>query len=98
MFYENKQRQISLCLRKQLAEDVVYGLGVGLAARGFHDLANEELEDAFVSGFELGHVVRIFGDDFLGGLLDGRVADLGTEAFGSDDFGGGAAGFEHGGK
>src|SRR6266849_9256963 len=49
---------------KQLAEDVVDGLRVGLAARGLHDLADEKLEDAFVAGFELSDVGRIFFDDF----------------------------------
>jgi len=32
--------------------------------------------------------VGIFGDDFLGGLLDGGFAHLGAEAFGRDDLGG----------
>ena len=85
-------------LGEEFAEDVVYGLGVGLAAGGFHDLADEEFEDAFVAGFEFGDVFGIFGDDFAGGLLDGGVADLRAKALGGDDFGGAAAGFEHGGE
>src|SRR5206468_13050626 len=40
-------------------------------------------------------VVRIFGDDFTGGLFDGGIADFGAEALGGDDLGGGAARFEH---
>jgi len=98
LLYENKQQQISICLRKQLAEDVVYGLRVGLAAGGFHDLADEKFEDAFVSGFELGYVVRVFRDDFTGGLLHGGFTDLRAEAFSGDDLGGSAAGLEHGGE
>src|SRR5580692_3968289 len=84
--------------REELSEDVVYGLGVGLAAGGAHDLAYEKLEDAFVAGFEFGDVVRIFFDDFVGGLFDGGFVDLGAEAFGSDDISGRAAGVEHGGE
>src|SRR5712672_309811 len=60
---------------EELAEDVVYGLGVGLAAGGFHDLADEKFEDAFVAGFEFGDVFGVFGDDFASGLLDGGVAN-----------------------
>src|SRR5260370_16189227 len=81
---------------EEVAEDVVDGLGVGLAAGGLHDLADEKFEDAFVTGFEFGNVFGIFGDSFASGLLDGGVADLGAQAFGGDDFGGGAAGLEHG--
>src|SRR5260370_16680658 len=76
---------------EELAEDVVDGLGVGLAAGGLHDLADEKFEDAFVAGFEFGHVVGIFGDDFASGLFDGSFADLGAKAFRGYDFGGGAA-------
>jgi hypothetical protein len=53
--------------RQELSEDVVYGLGIGLAACGAHDLAYEKFEDAFVAGFEFGNVVGIFSDDFTGG-------------------------------
>src|SRR5713226_9031578 len=80
---------------KELAEDVVDGLGVGLAAGGFHNLADEKFENAFVAGFELGDVILVFCDDFARGLLDRGVADLRGETFGDDDFGGVAAGFEH---
>src|SRR6266481_1401151 len=83
---------------EEFAKDVVDGLGVGLAAGGFHNLADEEFEDTFVAGFEFGDVVGILGDDFSGGLLDRGIADLGAETFGGDDFGGGAAGLEHGGE
>src|SRR5260370_23982623 len=82
---------------EELAEDVVDGLGVGLAAGGLHDLADEKFEDAFVAGFEFGHVVGIFGDDFASGLVDGSFADLGAKAFGGYDFGGGGDGNPHGG-
>src|SRR5712664_255611 len=83
---------------QQLLQDLVYGLGIGLAASGAHDLADEEFEDAFVAGFVFGDIVGIFGDDFAGGLLDrGSIADL-RQAFGGDDFGGAAAGFKHGGE
>src|SRR6267378_3535855 len=81
---------------KQLTKDVVDGLGIGLAAGGFHDLADEKLENAFVTSFEFGNVVRIFGDDVASGFDDGGFADLGTEAFGGDDLCSGAAGVEHG--
>src|SRR6267378_6175840 len=83
---------------KQLTKDVVDGLGIGLAAGGFHDLADEKLEDAFVAGFEFGDVVGVFSDDFARGLLNRCVTDLCGEAFGGDDFGGTAAGFEHRGE
>jgi hypothetical protein len=73
-------------------------LGISLAFGGFHYLAYEEFEDAFVARAEFGEVVGIFGDDFAGGGLDGAgVADL-SEAFGGNDFGGGAARVEHGGE
>ncbi len=63
---------------EEFAEDLVYGLGVGLTAGGFHDLAYEKFEDAFVAGFELGYVGRLFGDDFTGSFFDvGCIADLG---------------------
>src|SRR2546425_1837163 len=81
---------------EQLAQDVVDGLRVGLAAGGLHDLADEKFEDALVAGFVLGDVGRVFRDDFTGGLFDDRFADLLAEAFDGDDFGGRAAGFEHG--
>ena len=83
---------------EKLAEDVVDGLGIGLAASGAHDLTNEEFEDAFVAGLVLGDVVGILGDDFARSCFDGGFADLGTEAFGGDDVGGRAAGFEHSGE
>src|SRR5258707_2036858 len=83
---------------EELAEDVVDGLGVGLAAGGLHDLADEKFEDAFVASFEFGYVGGFFGDDLSRGLFDGAVGYLGAEAFGGDDIGGGAAGFEHGGE
>ena len=79
----SKAVAIQTILRKQLANYFVDGLRVGLAARGTHDLADKEFEDAFVAGFEFGDVVRIFRNDFAGGLLDGGVADLRAEAFGS---------------
>src|SRR5690348_12823929 len=82
--------------RKKLSQDVVNGLGIGLAARGTHHLADEEFEDAFVAGFELGDVVGIFGDDFASGLLNGGGVHLSAEAFGSDDFGCASASFKHG--
>src|SRR5439155_1072190 len=44
------------------------------------------------------NVIGILGDDVASGLFDGGVADLGAEALGGYDFGGGAAGFEHGGE
>jgi len=69
-----------------------------LAAGGFHDLAYEEFEDAFVAGLVFGDVVGIFGDDVASGLDDGGFADLGAKAFGGDDFGGRTAGVEHGAK
>ena len=81
---------------EEFAKDVVDGLGIGLAAGRFHDLADEKFEDAFVASFLFGYVVGILGDDFTGGLLDGAIADLGAEAFGGNDLGGGAAGIEHG--
>ena len=62
---------------EEFAEDLVYGLGVGLTAGGFHDLAYEKFEDAFVAGFELGYVGGILSDHFAGGLLDDiKVIDL----------------------
>src|SRR6266566_4450579 len=81
-----------------ISQDVADGLRAGLAARGLHDLSDEKLEDAFVSGFELGDVRRVFGDDFAGGLFDGGGADLRAEAFGGDNLCCTAAGFEHGGE
>src|SRR5438445_9826948 len=93
-----KRRHYKELEGEEFAEDVVDGLRIGLAAGGLHDLADEEFEDAFVARFKFGYVVRIFRDDFAGGLLNGGVADLGAEAFGGDDFGGGAAGIEHGGE
>ena len=83
---------------EELAEDVVDGLGVGLAAGGAHDLADKKLEDAFVAGLEFGDVVGVLGDDFAGGCFNCGFADLSAEAFGGDDVGGSAAGFEHGGE
>ena len=80
---------------EEFAEDVVDGLGVGLAAGGAHDLADEEFEDAFVAGLEFGDVVGILGDDVAGSGFDGGIGYLGAEAFGGDDFGGGVAGLEH---
>src|SRR5260370_38031316 len=77
---------------EELAEDVVNGLGVGLAAGGLHDLADEKFEDAFVAGFEFGHVVGIFGDDVASGFDDGGFADLGAQGFGGDDIGSSAGG------
>ena len=62
---------------EEFAQDVVYGLGVGLAAGGLHDLAYEKFEDSFVAGFEFGDARGILGDDFAGGLLDDiKVIDL----------------------
>src|SRR5260370_38881044 len=81
---------------QESAEGIVDGLRVGLAAGGFHDLADEEFEDAFVAGFELSYICRVLCDDFAGGLFDGGIAYLSAEAFGGDDFGGGATGCEHG--
>jgi hypothetical protein len=66
-------------------------LRVGLALGGFHYLADEKLEDAFVAGFEFGDIVGVFLDDFAGGFFDGAGVDLGAEAFRGDDFGGGAS-------
>src|SRR5690349_8675184 len=82
----------STLLRENLSEDVVDGLGVGLAAGGAHDLADEKLEDAFVSRFVLGDIVGVFGDDVADRGFDGGIGDLGAEAFGGDDVRGGAAG------
>src|SRR4029077_8246282 len=81
---------------EEFAQDVIDGLGIAVAAGGFHALADEKFEDAFVAGFEFSDVVGILGDDFTGGLLDGAIADLGAEAFGGNNLGGGAAGVEHG--
>src|ERR1700757_1812294 len=85
-------------LRQQAADDVVDRLRIGLAFGGFHYLTDKKFEDAFVAGFEFSDVVGIFFDDFAGGLFDGVVRDLRSESFGSDDFGGRAAGFKHGGE
>jgi hypothetical protein len=63
---------------KQLAQDVVDGLWVGLAARGLHDLANEKLEHAFVAGFELGDVIGILADDITGSGFDVGIAHFGA--------------------
>src|SRR5258708_20535980 len=67
---------------QDLVEDVVDGLRVGLAASGFHDLADEKLENAFVAGLVFGNVVRIFGVDLASGSFDGGVGDFGAQAFG----------------
>ena len=76
---------------QEFADDVVYSLGIGLAAGGAHDLAYKEFEDTFVAGPEFGGVVGISLDDFARGLLDGAgVVDL-RETFGRDNFGGGRA-------
>ena len=71
---------------KKLPQNVVDGLGAGLAASGTHDLADEEFEDTFVARFEFGQVVRIFVDDFAGYLLERAVVIDWREAFGGDDF------------
>ena len=92
------RRQALQHLREQAADDVVDRLRIGLAFGGFHYLADEKFEDAFVAGFEFGDVVGIFLDHFACGFFDSVVPNLGAEAFGSDDFGGGAARFKHGGE
>ena len=80
---------------QELAEDVVDGLRIGLAAGGLHDLADEMLEYTFVPGFEFGDVRRVFGDNFPGGPFDsGIVIDL-RETLGSDDVICGASSFCH---
>src|SRR5260370_19019417 len=51
---------------EELAEDVVDGLGGGLAAGGAHDLADKKLEDAFLAGLGFGDVVGVLCDNFAG--------------------------------
>ena len=75
-------------------QDVVDGLGVGFAAGGFHDLADEPPEGLRLV-LHLGDLFGVGGDDLVHDLFDGAgVGDL-FEAVRLDDGGGFALACEH---
>src|SRR5260370_9378912 len=91
-------RRTPKVLRQQTLQNIVHRLRVGLAARGAHDLANEELEDALVAGFIFRDIVGILGNHLARRSLDRRgVANL-RQPFSGNDFRGSAPGLKHGGK
>ena len=51
--------------------------GVGLAAGGFHGLADEEAEQLVLAGFIFRDLVGVFGEDVVDGGVDGAgIGDL----------------------